>query len=587
MISAPQPNRYQYSGNGSTTTFAFNSIFQNPGDLVVIQVVAGVATTLVLGTHYTVTGGGGATGSVVFVVAPAVGTTIVIVAVPPIQQSVNFAGGGAFPAATANTALDYLTELVQRNNDLATRSLVLADSDTSTISALPAQSSRANSYLAFDVNGNPIATSTAPIGSLIFSTLGAQLAQAVSAAAALTFLGFSAFVQTLVGAADAASFRNLLGFVAGILPATLGGTGLSVFAVGDLLYAATTTTFARLAAGASGTMLQIVGGLPTWQSVYLRNWLLNSDFNLCQRFGDLGNTTVANGVSTYVVDRWYIKNSLGTSGIITGTHIVGTVGAIDRAFKVQITTAPNAAQANGCELYQTLETRDAIYFVGQNASFGVNVKALGNVTQIGLQFFSKTSEAKVDTAIGSETLVTVNTSTFTLAQLLNQALGSGWSSGVVGVRIRPTAVSSGNLYDLNNGFIVSQAQVNLGPVLGAWQRAYPTLAAEIAACQRFYEKSYELGVPVGNNTAVGQWLAVTAAVIANGGTVFTIPYKVPKRALGTVTTYTQAGTSGQWSFGVSTVTNNSTSSFPLTNNTGGTLADATTVFGHWTVDAEI
>lgn len=46
--------------------------------------------------------------------------------------------------------------------------------------------------------------------------------------------------------------------------ATSGGTGLTGFAVGDLLYADTTTTLARLAVGANGTFLKLAAGVPTW-----------------------------------------------------------------------------------------------------------------------------------------------------------------------------------------------------------------------------------------------------------------------------------------------------------------------------------
>lgn len=48
------------------------------------------------------------------------------------------------------------------------------------------------------------------------------------------------------------------------VPATQGGTGLSSFAVGDLLYANSTTTLARRAAGTAGYVLTMSGGVPVW-----------------------------------------------------------------------------------------------------------------------------------------------------------------------------------------------------------------------------------------------------------------------------------------------------------------------------------
>ena len=45
---------------------------------------------------------------------------------------------------------------------------------------------------------------------------------------------------------------------------TYGGTGLTSYTTGDLLYASSTNTIARLAAGTNGYLLTMAGGVPTW-----------------------------------------------------------------------------------------------------------------------------------------------------------------------------------------------------------------------------------------------------------------------------------------------------------------------------------
>src|SRR5581483_2493404 len=152
-----------------------------------------------------------------------------------------------------------------------------------------------------------------------------------------------------------------------------------------------------------------------------KNYLLNGAFDFWQRGTSV---TIANGVSTYQADRWYVKNSLGTNGVITFSQVAGSLNGSKFGAQVQITTAPTAAQTNGTELYQTLENLSFLELYSQNACFSANIKALGNVNQVGLQFMSNTSEAKVTTTIGSEVTVAVNTSGFTLGQIVNQALGS-------------------------------------------------------------------------------------------------------------------------------------------------------------------
>jgi hypothetical protein len=52
--------------------------------------------------------------------------------------------------------------------------------------------------------------------------------------------------------------------LAGTLIAVNGGTGFASYAVGDLLYANTTTTLAKLPAGTTGQVLTIAAGVPAW-----------------------------------------------------------------------------------------------------------------------------------------------------------------------------------------------------------------------------------------------------------------------------------------------------------------------------------
>jgi len=62
------------------------------------------------------------------------------------------------------------------------------------------------------------------------------------------------------------TFVNLASNVTGTLPATNGGTGLASFTVGDLLYANTTTTLAKLGIGTTGQVVTVAAGVPSWAS---------------------------------------------------------------------------------------------------------------------------------------------------------------------------------------------------------------------------------------------------------------------------------------------------------------------------------
>ena len=55
--------------------------------------------------------------------------------------------------------------------------------------------------------------------------------------------------------------------LAGTLNAVNGGTGLTTYATGDIIYASASNTLAKLTAGTNGYVLSMSGGVPTWASV--------------------------------------------------------------------------------------------------------------------------------------------------------------------------------------------------------------------------------------------------------------------------------------------------------------------------------
>lgn len=158
--------RNAYTGNGSTTVFAYTFKIDDANHLKVTLVsTAGVETVT---TAYTVSGVGlDAGGNVTMTTAPASGVKIVITRNQPFQQNTDYVTGAAFSADTHESALDELTMNDIQQNEVLTRA-VKAPVQDGAIAELPNITNRKNKILTFDANGDPeTSVLTADIANLI------------------------------------------------------------------------------------------------------------------------------------------------------------------------------------------------------------------------------------------------------------------------------------------------------------------------------------------------------------------------------------------------------------------------------------
>lgn len=133
MTVTTDTNRVSYAGNGTTSPWAFTFPISAASDLkVMARTAAGVESTLVIATDYTVSAPPFTSGGAVTPLANTVaGTTYTLIGNVPVTQAVALLDGGPLPAGTVNNALDRLTMISRRLKDRADRSLSLRDTDVS------------------------------------------------------------------------------------------------------------------------------------------------------------------------------------------------------------------------------------------------------------------------------------------------------------------------------------------------------------------------------------------------------------------------------------------------------------------------
>ncbi len=161
-------------------------------------------------------------------------------------------------------------------------------------------------------------------------------------------------------------------------------------------------------------------------------------------------------------------------------------------------------------------------------------------TAMGLDLAYTTS---VDSGAGASwTTITPTSTTSGTSVTTYQRLNSVYSipSTATSLRVRLYSVNN-----IANTVVVyfGNVQLELGSYATTFSRAGGTIQGELAACQRYYEKSINLATTPGT-TSTGEWWFPNGT-IANGETYHLINFAVTKRTDPTVTTYSYSGTSGR------------------------------------------
>lgn len=202
---AENDRKERFIATAGQTVFPYDFPIYAATDLQVRRERAGVITLLTLGTDYSVTGVLNQTGgNVVLTTGANAGDIIVILSAMSTARATQFVNGGDLAAAALEAELNRIRILFQQNNRDGRNALLFPPTDPA-MQDLPPLAQRANRFLAFDANGQPIAAN--PIAGTVLdavSRLGDNM---------IGFLGF------LPGTANAPGLRpnndNASGFFSG------------------------------------------------------------------------------------------------------------------------------------------------------------------------------------------------------------------------------------------------------------------------------------------------------------------------------------------------------------------------------------
>lgn len=219
MTISSTTNRKEYTGNGVTTAFPYPYPFYTNSDLVVYErtIATGAIAKKTNGSDFTVSGAGSPSGGTVTAASPPPNTKQwIILSDAAITQDIKLVNGEKIDVdAAINTPLDFLTRLVQRQNDRNDRSIHAPDGDLSSTATmeLPNAQSRAGRAVVFDANGN------AGVADMTQAALEAAVAQLLTGnpiVGAPKILQVSKAVATIPNLDDMAGAAAALGAVLSI-----------------------------------------------------------------------------------------------------------------------------------------------------------------------------------------------------------------------------------------------------------------------------------------------------------------------------------------------------------------------------------
>ena len=177
---------YSVAEGVTQTTFSVPFEFFEDGDITVY--VDDVEKTIT--TDYTVSGGGGATGSISMSVTGASGGSIVVIVRDiPVERTSDFPAGTDINRAALNEQLDSIVGMIADVHDKADRTLQITDSEVNPGTTLPGIDARKGRVIAFNsttgaIEAGPLSNDIATIASNITEILAADDEAAAAAASA-------------------------------------------------------------------------------------------------------------------------------------------------------------------------------------------------------------------------------------------------------------------------------------------------------------------------------------------------------------------------------------------------------------------
>ncbi len=184
------------------------------------------------------------------------------------------------------------------------------------------------------------------------------------------------------GTSPAYSAVSLTADITGTLPIANGGTNITSYTTGDLLYASSSTVISKLAIGSTGNVLTVSGGIPSWSASFSGTTVTGTGVITGLHFTGNSGTPTTSSLGANVTSATisgndaHMKLTVVTSGVVSGT-------ICNISFATAYATTPAVVFSTADNTTGTATTG-----AGMNATSGSSVTFAGTITGAGTYVYN-------------------------------------------------------------------------------------------------------------------------------------------------------------------------------------------------------
>tara|TARA_R110000868_G_scaffold32613_1_gene118690 strand:- start:4480 stop:6210 length:1731 start_codon:yes stop_codon:yes gene_type:complete len=528
MTVAALTPQITYLENGIALAFAIPFRFLS-GAITVDRLLAnGDVVPLSIGTHYSISGGTTDAGGTLIMLASVAGARLRIRRATPRMQQADYTPGDNFPAESHEAALDRSMMIDQEQDaqitNLFARALLVPDGET--FATLPSKVGQNGKFIALDAFGNPVFVS----GTGADAGLRADLA-AIGGSLVMTEGGVLQAVLDAIAVALAGKITpaNLPGFIADAF------TNLSASDAGQIRRATLAASVEAMKASALN---------------------YNGSCRISQQFGTTAVTDIgendSDGEELWVIDGHKLW-AKGTLRVSSQQVAITDLPGFTHALKVTVTTAQPTIgtdfirHVTVCEnnrflplAWGTLNARDMVHYAWVKTS-------MAGVYDINILNGDRTVARA-----GQFTVDEPNSWQLVKVHLAGVAFASTWDINSVGYRCEiglagggsPNLAAEVGHYFMMTGQLFLPADYD--PGLDDTAMLMPNLQENLIACQRYYQKSYNMSTVPGTAAQFAGSVNKIAEASVSALTVGDVRFGVSMATIPTITVYSSStGTVGK------------------------------------------